>query len=90
MQIPLVGFTKYLWKKMPGSSVGNVIFWLTFCVVGQPMAILLYTIDYQYGQQTFELTGIKENVHLCRLPWRFWVDRCAEGQSGIPSVVGEL
>eukprot|EP00591_Stephanopyxis_turris_P013067 CAMPEP_0195529628 /NCGR_PEP_ID=MMETSP0794_2-20130614/32244_1 /TAXON_ID=515487 /ORGANISM="Stephanopyxis turris, Strain CCMP 815" /LENGTH=757 /DNA_ID=CAMNT_0040660967 /DNA_START=180 /DNA_END=2453 /DNA_ORIENTATION=+ len=45
-QIPLVAITKFLVKKIPGSSIGNIIFWLTFCVVGQPMAILLYTIDY--------------------------------------------
>jgi len=83
MQIPLVGFTKYLWRKMPGSSIGNIIFWLTFCVVGQPMAILLYTIDYQYGQQTYAMTGVKDVAHLCRLPWRFWVDRCADGAQGM-------
>jgi hypothetical protein len=23
---------------------------VSFCVVGQPMAILLYTVDYQYGK----------------------------------------
>jgi len=30
----------------------NVIFWLSFCVVGQPMAILMYTIDYQFQKET--------------------------------------
>jgi diacylglycerol O-acyltransferase 1 len=50
MQIPLVATTKYLYRRYPGSSIGNVIFWITFCVVGQPMAVLLYTIDYQYGK----------------------------------------
>ena len=49
MQLPLVGFTKYLHKVSPG--VGNMVFWLSFCVVGQPMAILLYTVDYQYALQ---------------------------------------
>jgi hypothetical protein len=33
-------------RKYPGSSIGNVIFWISFCFVGQPMAMLLYTIDY--------------------------------------------
>lgn len=82
MQIPLVGITKYFWKKFPGSSFGNITFWLTFCVVGQPMAILLYTIDYKYGQQTYETTGVKDVAHLCRLPWRFWVNRCVDGDDG--------
>lgn len=81
MQIPLVGITKYIWKKFPGSSLGNVIFWLSFCVVGQPMAIVLYTIDYQYAKQHFEMTGETDVVKLCRVPWRFWVDRCAGGQA---------
>lgn len=45
-QIPLVYLTKYLDRRFKGSSIGNVIFWLTFCVLGQPVAILLYSIDY--------------------------------------------
>jgi hypothetical protein len=49
-----VAITKYLYRKFPGSSLGNVVFWLTFCVVGQPMAILMYTIDYKYGQFVHE------------------------------------
>lgn len=50
-QIPLVGLTKYLNKQFPDGTVGNILFWLSFCVVGQPMAVLLYTVDYQYIQQ---------------------------------------
>lgn len=45
-QLPLITFTKYFDKKFQGSSIGNIIFWLSFCVVGQPTAILLYTIDF--------------------------------------------
>eukprot|EP00957_Ditylum_brightwellii_P058851 4462107-Ditylum_brightwellii.AAC.1 len=45
-QIPLVAITKYIDKKIPGSSIGNAMFWLSFCIVGQPMAILLYCVDY--------------------------------------------
>lgn len=50
MQVPLVAVTKFLQGRSPGSSVGNIIFWLTFCVIGQPMAILMYTADYQYAK----------------------------------------
>lgn len=45
-QVPLVAITKYFDRMRPGSSIGNVIFWIVFCVVGQPMAVLMYTIDY--------------------------------------------
>ena len=45
-QIPLSNLTLYLDKKYPGTSIGNVIFWISFCIVGQPMAAALYTIDY--------------------------------------------
>ena len=49
-QIPLVVVTKYLYRKFPGSSIGNIIFWVSFCFIGQPMAIMLYAIDYKYGK----------------------------------------
>ena len=45
-QVPLVAITKYFDRLKPGSSIGNIIFWTVFCVVGQPMAVLMYTIDY--------------------------------------------
>ena len=45
-QIPLVFVTKYLQHIRPGTSLGNILFWVTFCIVGQPMAILMYTIDF--------------------------------------------
>jgi len=45
-QIPLIAITKYLSKTWPGSSIGNIIFWFSFCIIGQPTAILMYTIDH--------------------------------------------
>jgi len=53
-QLPLVWITKYMTKHMfPGKpSMGNIVFWLSFCIVGQPMAILLYTIDHQFQKET--------------------------------------
>jgi diacylglycerol O-acyltransferase 1 len=63
-QVPLVWITKGLTKKLPGTSMGNIIFWLSFCIVGQPMAILMYTIDYQYQKETENVlsTNILEQV----------------------------
>lgn len=50
-QVPLAIITKYLSNRFPGSSIGNIIFWLTFCIIGQPMAILMYTADFQFRKQ---------------------------------------
>lgn len=45
-QIPLIVLTKNVDRRFPGSSFGNIIFWICFCFIGQPMAMLLYTMDY--------------------------------------------
>jgi diacylglycerol O-acyltransferase 1 len=65
-QLPLVMLTKFLYRKFPGSSIGNILFWVSFCLVGQPMAILLYTIDYNYGkmQHPVDLT-FQDSPELC-------------------------
>lgn len=47
-QIPLVAITQPLEKiRGKGSVVGNVIFWVSFCLVGQPFAALLYYFTWQ-------------------------------------------
>jgi hypothetical protein len=73
-QLPLVMVTKFLYRKFPGSSVGNILFWVSFCVVGQPMAILLYTIDYNYGMmQTPEDLSFQDSPEVCTLKF---LDSC--------------
>ncbi|XP_061995469.1 diacylglycerol O-acyltransferase 1 [Rosa rugosa] len=44
-QVPLVLITNYLWDKFQNSMVGNMIFWFSFCILGQPMTVLLYYHD---------------------------------------------
>ncbi|XVF35050.1 hypothetical protein REPUB_Repub18cG0111500 [Reevesia pubescens] len=44
-QVPLVLITKYLQNKFRSSMVGNMIFWFIFCILGQPMCVLLYYHD---------------------------------------------
>ncbi|KAL3642923.1 Diacylglycerol O-acyltransferase 1 [Castilleja foliolosa] len=44
-QVPLVIVTNYLQDKFKNSMVGNMVFWCTFCIVGQPMCLLLYYHD---------------------------------------------
>jgi len=53
LQVPLIFLTDRL-QKMKGVSgkvAGNVIFWISFCLVGQPLAVLLYFFAWQakYG-----------------------------------------
>jgi diacylglycerol O-acyltransferase-1 len=57
MQIPLVAITKIASKKSP--TLGNMLFWLSFCLVGQPMAALLYTVDYQYAQKQVQSSAMQ-------------------------------
>ncbi|XP_061965454.1 diacylglycerol O-acyltransferase 1-like isoform X1 [Populus nigra] len=45
LQVPLVVITKFLQNKFRSSMVGNVIFWLFFSILGQPMCVLLYYHD---------------------------------------------
>ncbi|KAG6496034.1 hypothetical protein ZIOFF_043882 [Zingiber officinale] len=44
-QIPLVFLTKYLQNKFRNTMVGNMIFWIFFSILGQPMCVLLYYHD---------------------------------------------
>nr|BAN84022.1 diacylglycerol acyltransferase type 1 [Euphorbia lagascae] len=44
-QVPLVVITNYLQQKFRSSMVGNMIFWFIFCILGQPMSVLLYYHD---------------------------------------------
>jgi diacylglycerol O-acyltransferase-1 len=73
-QLPLVGMTKFMYRKLPGSSIGNLMFWISFCVIGQPIAVLLYAIDYQFLKETGETVEIFQAN--CRFTW--W-GRCLLG-----------
>ena len=45
-QVPLMYLTEYLKRKVKSDQVGNFIFWVTFCVIGQPISIILYYHDW--------------------------------------------
>jgi hypothetical protein len=46
-QIPLVYLTEPLEKmRGPGTTIGNCIFWITFCLVGQPFGVLYYFYQF--------------------------------------------
>lgn len=44
-QAPLVSVTRLIDSRFDNGFLGNVIFWMLFCVIGQPMGILLVYYD---------------------------------------------
>jgi len=70
-QLPLIFLTKMIDRRFPGSSIGNVIFWISFCFVGQPMAMLLYTIDYweAHHHQDHVVSNVEADVPRLRIPF---------------------
>ena len=46
LQLPLVQISRIYTQNFPLSSFGNMFFWVVFCIVGQPMGILLYYYSY--------------------------------------------
>eukprot|EP00798_Chlamydomonas_sp_ICE-L_P001934 gene1934-33344_t len=46
MQIPLAHLSEYMKNKMKRDDLGNIFFWFSFCVVGQPVCVLLYAHDF--------------------------------------------
>jgi diacylglycerol O-acyltransferase-1 len=45
-QVPLLYATAWLKKRLKSDQVGNLIFWVTFCIVGQPTSLILYYHDW--------------------------------------------
>jgi diacylglycerol O-acyltransferase 1 len=62
MQIPLVAMTKLAAQKSP--TISNMMFWVSFCFVGQPMAALLYTVDFQFKKEQ-----MSRNFLECEAGW---------------------
>jgi diacylglycerol O-acyltransferase-1 len=44
--VPLVSLTEMLRKLLKSDTLGNMIFWTSFCLLGQPMCLILYYHDY--------------------------------------------
>ena len=49
-QVPLMWVTEVLKNKFNNDRVGNVIFWVSFCFLGQPLAEILYFHDWRKAQ----------------------------------------
>lgn len=62
-QIPLVSLTDPLEKMRGNASVlGNAIFWLSFCLVGQPLAVLLYFFAWEAKYGVNSKGGVASNL----------------------------
>ena len=63
VQIPLIILTDPLqrFRSQVGRVTGNVIFWVSFCLVGQPLAVLLYFFAWhaKYGSMSKMSQDIK-------------------------------
>jgi len=69
VQIPLIALTDVLQKikGIRGKTIGNMIFWASFCLIGQPLAALLYFFAWQakYGSVSKKLQD-SPALHLFR------------------------
>jgi hypothetical protein len=45
-QAPLVMITKQLDRMFDNPFIGNAFFWISFCMIGQPMGMVLYYYDF--------------------------------------------
>lgn len=65
-QIPLIVLTDVIQKIrwIQGKVAGNMIFWISFCLVGQPLAALLYFFAWQakYGSVSRKVSDSPINM----------------------------
>ena len=63
LQIPLIALTDVIQKirGIDGKTAGNMIFWVSFCLVGQPLGALLYFFAWQakYGSVSKQFEASK-------------------------------
>ena len=45
-QMPMVYITELIKRRYNSSALGNLVFWLSFCVFGQPWAVMMYWTMY--------------------------------------------
>ena len=44
-QAPLIYITKFIDRRFDNAVLGNIFFWLVFCVLGQPMGVIMFNWD---------------------------------------------
>lgn len=58
-QLPMMLVTELLKRRTKNEVVGNMFFWLSFCIVGQPICALLYYHDYLLEHSPQHLDNLK-------------------------------
>lgn len=63
LQLPLIALTAPLEKMKMGQTgklIGNIIFWVSFTIFGQPFAALMYFYAWQakYGSTTKSMASL--------------------------------
>jgi diacylglycerol O-acyltransferase-1 len=46
LQVPLIALSRFLTHTLKQPNYGNSVFWLSFCILGQPLAVLLYAREF--------------------------------------------
>ena len=57
----MISLTEKIRQRLKSDTWGNYAFWLTFCMIGQPVSILMYVHDYMFqtgGYKTISGTDL--------------------------------
>jgi diacylglycerol O-acyltransferase-1 len=58
-QVPLISITERLKKRLKSDTWGNYTFWICFCIVGQPVCLMMYYHDYILARHQQGLTALQ-------------------------------
>jgi hypothetical protein len=50
--VPLISLSEALKKRLKSDVWGNVTFWISFCILGQPVSLLMYAHDYAFEHRS--------------------------------------
>lgn len=62
-QVPLVSLTEKIRQRLKSDTWGNYTFWMTFCMIGQPVSLLMYVHDYIFNAQGYGQLSQGESIH---------------------------
>jgi len=46
LQIPLIMATRWMASRLKNQKLGNIAFWVSFCIIGQPVSAIMYYHDF--------------------------------------------
>ena len=42
VQVPMIYITELIKRRSNNATWGNLVFWASFCILGQPLAVMMY------------------------------------------------